>query len=598
MLHGDADFAVHSAKDLPRYAAGRARARRDAAARGSARRARASPPALRSRPPVGALAPRRRADRRHEQRRAARPSCGPSCWRAPVHPRSAATSIPASELDDGGTMRWSWRQPGCGDSAWATGSPPPCPSRSACRRPGRGSSPSRFAAATPKRERRCGRMHDPAAGVALEAERALVSALGGGCQLPLGGIAVHDAGRARHAGDRAVAGRRPGIAGARPAPRAVGDPEASAGSSRRISSRSGALDVLDEVRRAPMNMPCVYIVGAGPGDPSLISLRGRRFLKAADVVIYDHRVHHRLLRMARPDAERIDVGAAAPRPLDQDAICYPDRREGARGQDRRAAEVGRPVPVRQRRERRRCSSTSRASRSKWYRAFRPTIGGLAYAGVPITYPEAGDVVVLIRGHEAEADAPPGRRLGRAGAAAGHAGLLRRCPADRHDDEGAGRERPEPGGVGGAHLRRHAAVAAHRARAPWDDRGAADARQPRRCWSSDRSPACASTCAGSTHGRCSASASSSPDRASRPASSWRCSRIAAQKRSRRPPSGSCRPTTCAALDRACAAAGTFDWIVFTSANGVDHFMARLLAIGDVRELQACASARSGRPPPPA
>ena len=40
----------------------------------------------------------------------------------------------------------------------------------------------------------------------------------------------------------------------------------------------------------------------------------------------------------------------------------------------------------------------------------------------------------------------------------------------------------------------------------------------------------------------------------------------------------------ALDRACADAGTFDWIIFTSANGVDHFMERLLAIGDIRDLK--------------
>ena len=40
----------------------------------------------------------------------------------------------------------------------------------------------------------------------------------------------------------------------------------------------------------------------------------------------------------------------------------------------------------------------------------------------------------------------------------------------------------------------------------------------------------------------------------------------------------------ALDRACAEAGRYDWIVFTSANGVDHFMRRLLANGDIRDLK--------------
>ena len=40
----------------------------------------------------------------------------------------------------------------------------------------------------------------------------------------------------------------------------------------------------------------------------------------------------------------------------------------------------------------------------------------------------------------------------------------------------------------------------------------------------------------------------------------------------------------ALDRACAMAGSYDWIVFTSANAVDAFMRRLLALGDIRDLK--------------
>jgi uroporphyrinogen III methyltransferase/synthase len=45
-----------------------------------------------------------------------------------------------------------------------------------------------------------------------------------------------------------------------------------------------------------------------------------------------------------------------------------------------------------------------------------------------------------------------------------------------------------------------------------------------------------------------------------------------------------PEDTGALDRACAGAGAFDWIVFTSVNGVDHFMARLLELGDIRDLK--------------
>ena len=51
-----------------------------------------------------------------------------------------------------------------------------------------------------------------------------------------------------------------------------------------------------------------YIVGAGPGDPGLITLKGLECVKEADVVIYDRLVHKRLLEHARPDAELIYVG--------------------------------------------------------------------------------------------------------------------------------------------------------------------------------------------------------------------------------------------------------------------------------------------------
>ena len=66
----------------------------------------------------------------------------------------------------------------------------------------------------------------------------------------------------------------------------------------------------------------VYLIGAGPGDPGLITARGLHYLEVADVIIYDHLVHAKLLRRARPDAEKIDVGLAAPRPLEQEAISY------------------------------------------------------------------------------------------------------------------------------------------------------------------------------------------------------------------------------------------------------------------------------------
>src|SRR3954453_3919573 len=66
----------------------------------------------------------------------------------------------------------------------------------------------------------------------------------------------------------------------------------------------------------------VYLIGAGPGHPGLITARGLRYLESADVVLYDHLVHPQLLRHAKPDAEIIDVGHAALQPLEQEPICY------------------------------------------------------------------------------------------------------------------------------------------------------------------------------------------------------------------------------------------------------------------------------------
>ncbi|HHK60750.1 MAG TPA: uroporphyrinogen-III C-methyltransferase, partial [Desulfobacterales bacterium] len=52
----------------------------------------------------------------------------------------------------------------------------------------------------------------------------------------------------------------------------------------------------------------VYLVGAGPGDPDLITVKGRRFLEKADVVVYDYLASPKLLRYAPAEAEQVYVG--------------------------------------------------------------------------------------------------------------------------------------------------------------------------------------------------------------------------------------------------------------------------------------------------
>src|ERR1700730_16530101 len=65
----------------------------------------------------------------------------------------------------------------------------------------------------------------------------------------------------------------------------------------------------------------VYLVGAGPGDPGLITVKGKEAIQKADVIVYDRLSSPQLLHNTRPDAERIYVGKLPDRhTLTQDEI--------------------------------------------------------------------------------------------------------------------------------------------------------------------------------------------------------------------------------------------------------------------------------------
>ena len=144
----------------------------------------------------------------------------------------------------------------------------------------------------------------------------------------------------------------------------------------------------------------VYLIGAGPGAPDLISLRGFRCLQRADVVIFDHLVHPDLLDVAPPHAERIDVGPAAPEPRDQDAICYLLAEKAREGKTVARLKWGDPFLFDQGGE----EALFLHEQGVQYEVVPGVphaIGASAYAGVPITYPGSGDTVIFVRGHEDE-----------------------------------------------------------------------------------------------------------------------------------------------------------------------------------------------------
>jgi uroporphyrinogen III methyltransferase/synthase len=147
-------------------------------------------------------------------------------------------------------------------------------------------------------------------------------------------------------------------------------------------------------------MNIVYLIGAGPGDPGLITVRGQQCLASADVVLYDHLVPPRLLRHARPDAEKIDVGGPAPQEQEQEAICYLLAEKAREGKSVARLKWGDPFVF----DRGGSEALFLHEQGVRFEVVPGVPAGIAvpsYAGVPTTYPGGGDTLTFVRGHEDE-----------------------------------------------------------------------------------------------------------------------------------------------------------------------------------------------------
>jgi uroporphyrin-III C-methyltransferase/precorrin-2 dehydrogenase/sirohydrochlorin ferrochelatase len=77
------------------------------------------------------------------------------------------------------------------------------------------------------------------------------------------------------------------------------------------AERALRLELIENVVPHPRPVGEAYIVGAGPGDPGLVTIRGQQLISHADIVLYDRLVSERILDFARKDAQLIFVGKKA-----------------------------------------------------------------------------------------------------------------------------------------------------------------------------------------------------------------------------------------------------------------------------------------------
>jgi uroporphyrinogen III methyltransferase / synthase len=142
----------------------------------------------------------------------------------------------------------------------------------------------------------------------------------------------------------------------------------------------------------------VYLVGAGPGDPGLLTVRGAQLLERADVVVYDRLVHPSLVDRAPVDAERIYVGKAPGRAEMEQADINSLLVEHGRGRAVVRLKGGDPYVFGRGGEEAEALAAARVP-FEVVPGITSAIGAPAYAGIPVTHRGTSTHFTVVTGHE-------------------------------------------------------------------------------------------------------------------------------------------------------------------------------------------------------
>ena len=162
---------------------------------------------------------------------------------------------------------------------------------------------------------------------------------------------------------------------------------------------------LDDLAFPPFEPGTVWLVGAGPGAPGLLSLLGYHALQQADVIVYDELVADTLLAMAPATTERVYAGKRGGKPSEKQADITLRLIEWATaGRKVLRLKGGDPMMFGRGAE----EAMALAAHGIPFRivpGITAGVGGLAYAGIPVTYRDTNHAVIFLTGHDETGSIP-------------------------------------------------------------------------------------------------------------------------------------------------------------------------------------------------